>query len=202
MVMFLSLGSMACHAPTDTAPLRASAAQGPAGSIRLTTSSNVCVAVATDEQLWREETPAVNSSGLSGILASEIFAHLAAQGVSNDIQLPESTSSEPRFVNDYNKANPVCRDPEDILVSVNYAPRPDGTPFLVDYDIRQGSESLAGSADFDVAHEIRSGRIEPYNRRRRLQNVVLDDLRSRAATLASLIASRAIRRNSGGTVPN
>jgi len=192
-VSALALSTAACaHAqPAPTRSIQDAAAQP---RIVIGEQSNVCVSVTVDQRVWPIPKLAETDSGLSGILAAELRQLYERQGGSSFIPNPGPRSGprpEPRFSNNNNRSNPICRDAgEDIYVTASYVPRPDGTPFVFNYRIEQGAAVRSGSFSRDIEEEWRSGRLVRIHKQEPLQIAVGNDLRSRAEFLLSQLTDR------------
>lgn len=193
----LAFGTAACaHAGPDNSGAPSQVApeqQSTQGRIVIGEQSNVCVSVTVDQRVWPRRKKTDTDSGLSGVLASELRQLYEERGGSSFIPEPGpelGPRPEPRFANDFNRANPICRDTgEDIYVTTSYVLRSDGTPFVFNWRIEQGAVVRTGSADRDIFAEIRAGRIFVLNIDEPVQVAVGEDIRSRAAEILNEIAS-------------
>lgn len=188
MAVALGLISVGCATPSaheDPASGRRNIGSAASPMPVIYERSKVCVSVQIDPRL--DPAPDITPANLSRWFAIELFNMLARAGVSNHID----NGPELRFTNDERRGDPTCSDgTDDILVTVTYGPRADGSPFAFSYRIEQGSVVRSVTEDFDVAEAIRAGRIAGYTLRRHLFAVILDDLRQRARQLATQIEVR------------
>lgn len=167
-----------------------------AAAIRLGEQSNVCVAVHVDPRVWPRPVTPETARNLSGDLASELRRLFEQRGGSAFLPGPRRSDRpgpwrEPRFIADPDRNDPICRDDgEDVLVTASYRPRSDGTPFLFDYRIEQGSAVRSGSAERDIFGEIRRGEVRVLNLDEPVQAVLGNDLRDRAEGILNVINPR------------
>ena len=189
-VMFaaaLACGTAACAQGGDRSSLT-SAAGPPAESesIVVGEQSNICVSVYVDQRIWPTPLDAETARGFTTGFASEMSRLHVERGRSH--YLPH-TQSEARFVSNLAGGNPLCRESEaDLFVELRYRPRTNGGPFTMDYRIGRAAAVLrTGVVERDVAEELRTGRIVGGPRQRRINNVIYDDIRARAAMILDLM---------------
>lgn len=128
--------------------------------IRLGEQTRVCVTVSIDEALWTEsrlpdrEQANRDFSMQLAVEMGRVFARSGGERYLRDEGLGEA----PRFVGNDRDDNPYCRVNRDLIhVSARYRPRADGTPFVVEYTIRQSGSIVTRSAERDVRQEAEQG---------------------------------------------
>jgi hypothetical protein len=157
-------------------------ARAPAPRIVVGAQSNVCVSIRVDQRVWPRPLDAETERNLSGGLMSELRALFEQRGGVDRIP-----GTDERFGTDTG-TNPFCRDAgTDVFVELRYRPRADGTPFVADYRVWRGAAVRAGSAESDVAEEIRSGRIPGYTQRRTLATVMGNHMAAQAPIIMDML---------------
>jgi hypothetical protein len=179
----LALSAVAClHGPEAFA-------RQARGGIVVPASAHVCVAVHVDQRIWPRPLDANSAQIFSGYLMPEV-RRLYEQRAGLD-RMP-GTQNEARFVTNENGTNPSCQDRRtDVFIDVRYGPRRDGTPFVMSYRIARGTAVRTGRIDFDVAREIRAGRIWGYSVRRTIEVIIGEDMPRRAPMIADQLIVRA-----------
>lgn len=143
--------------------------------------SNVCVSVRVDQRVWPRPLDADSARNFSGHLMSELRRIYVLRGGSGSLP---GTQNEARFVADANGTNPNCRHRDtDVFVDLRYGPRPDGSPFVMEYRVRHGTLVRAGAVERDVAEEVRTGRIPGFHTRRTIETVIVQDMCARAPVI-------------------
>jgi hypothetical protein len=98
-------------------------------------------------------------------------------------------TSRARFIANASGISPECRERDgDVFVTMRYGPRRDGRPFVMLYRIARRTTFRSGAADVDVAEEIRAGRIRGYSQRWNDGDIIVADIRGRAAEISRHMA--------------
>ena len=182
----LGFAATACAAATrPDAPARAAAeAQSERGAIVIGEQTNVCVWVHVDQRIWPITLSENADWGFSGVLAFELGRHYERQGGSLVLRGP---NNDPRFTADVNGLNRLCRDADDVHISVRYLPRPEGGAFSGEYRIDQGSAVRTGSFSRDLIAEERAGQITSPHPGQAVPYAIALDIRARAGPLLAQI---------------
>jgi hypothetical protein len=158
--------------------------------IRLGEQTRVCVTVSIDEALWteprlpdREQANRDFSSHLGGEL-ERLFALSGGERYLMDEGLGEG----PRFVQNFHGRNPRCQVNRDLIhVIARYKPRRDGTPFLLEYTIRQSGRMLTRNIERDVRADVARGAIVALYGAPVLTRAIADEMEMRAREIYALI---------------
>jgi hypothetical protein len=147
--------------------------------------AHVCVRVEVDQAVWPRPIDSETIRNMSGVLMPQLRKLYQDSGL---IDVVPGTRSEQRFHVNAIPNHPFCGpDENNVFVSVHYGARLEGTPFVVRYTLQQGTQSLTRSASVDVEAEMAAGRMEPFDRERKLDMVVAQDLLGRAAEIMAYL---------------
>jgi len=167
----LGVGASASAAEQDRA-------RSAAPAIVIGAQSNVCVSVHVDQSIWPRPLSADSARSLSGHLTTALWRLYLQRGGSGSLP---GTRNEARFVADANGTNPYCRNRDtDVFVDLRYRPRPDGTPFVMEYRIGRGTLVRTDTIERNIAEEVRTGRIPGFHTRRTVATIIVEDIRGRA----------------------
>jgi hypothetical protein len=191
--IFLLLGTTACLQEQAHSARAAAAGAEPAAaahSVFIRSRTNVCVTVGIDARIVSDPAQAELDFAFSNSLASTLNNVLVARGATNHIIVSDDRSAptqQRRFVV-ARPGDPPCADDDDIHVIARYLPRPDGTPFRMEWRVQQGRTAFSEVSDVDLAADMRAGRIRGYNQRRQNRAIVAEDLAARTQAILRLIS--------------
>lgn len=153
--------------------------------IRLREDSNICISVNTDPAVWSHPVTTDTDRNLSGILGT------ALRGAMNQYRVAPTLSDNqtPRFVSELGGQNPLCSDSADIHIVIRYYPHENGTPFNVEWTIRQQESSIRQVFSRNIEAEWQTGELPRWANSHPLEDAVLQDLRERASSIAQQLIS-------------
>lgn len=153
--------------------------------VQASENSNICVSMRVDQNLWPVPLAENSDQRFSNAFSSRLATtHANAGG-----QLTFGKGDiEPRFISDHNREDPRCRDVhDDILISLEYSGRNDGTVFVSRYLIQQDGVEVSSQDDRNIAEELRNGTLQRYQNVDPVQRAIIDDIDNKAIIILDII---------------
>ena len=181
----VSMLCSACAGPQSSGSVAGGAGAKGADEIVLDARFNLCVAVKVDARVWPTDVTSRTNLALSHVLILEIQRLIEKGRFAN--RFP-SENVQYWFFSDAGDENPLCLEKEkNVFVTIDYAPLPEGGPFMYSYSIRKGSTNISGSISRDILKEMRMGRMQYLSINNPMQIAIVDDLRARAVEILEIV---------------